>query len=63
MTLIQLVVMLIVLGVGLYLVSLIPMDPTIKTIIRVVVILAVVLSLLDVTGLLSSGPILGRRRL
>ncbi len=63
MTLIQLVVVLIVVGVALYLVQTIPMDATIKTIIRVVVILAVVLWLLQAFGLLSGGPVLGGHRL
>jgi hypothetical protein len=61
MSLIQLVVALIVVGVLLYLVQLLPMDATIKLIIRIVVILAVVLWLLSATGILDSGPILGRR--
>jgi hypothetical protein len=63
MTLIQLVVLLIVIGVALYLVGLIPMDQTIKTIIRIVVIAAVVLWVLDMTGLMNSGPVIGRHRL
>jgi hypothetical protein len=63
MSLIQLIVVLVVVGVALYLVQTIPMDQTIKTIIRVVVILAVILWLLEAFGLLSGGPILGHRRL
>ncbi len=59
MPLIQLLVVLIVVGVGLYLIQTIPMDATIRTIIRVVVILAVVLWLLQAFGLLSGGPVLG----
>lgn len=47
MSILSLIVLLIIVGVGLYLVQLIPMDPKILTIIRVVVILAVVLWLLD----------------
>lgn len=63
MSFIQLVVVLVVVGVALYLVQTIPMDQTIKTIIRVVVILAVILWLLEAFGLLSGGPIIGRQRL
>jgi hypothetical protein len=37
----------------LYLIQLIPMDPTIKTIVRVVVILAVVLWLLESFGVIG----------
>lgn len=47
MNLLQLVVVLIVIGVGLWAISLIPMDATIKRIINVVVILVVVLWLLN----------------
>jgi len=39
----QIILALIFLGVGLYLVSLIPMDPTIRQVIRVVIILLIVL--------------------
>lgn len=47
MPVIQIVIVLLVVGVGLYLVSLIPMDAKIHTIIRLVVILAVVLWILQ----------------
>jgi len=47
MTIIGLLLVLVVIGVGLYLVSLIPMDPTIRKIIVAVVLLAVVLWLLE----------------
>lgn len=57
MTLIELVVVLIVVGVGLYLVGLIPMDNAIRTVIRVVVILAVVLWLLQTFGLFRGIPL------
>lgn len=57
MTLIGLVVVLLVVGVALYLVSMIPMDATIKRIIQVLVILFVVLWLLSVLGLLPHGSI------
>ena len=54
--LIQLVVALIVVGLLLWVVSQIPMDPTIARIIRVVVIVCVVLYLLNVfTGVFGSG--------
>jgi len=54
-TLISIIVTLIVVGLLLYLIGLIPMDGTIKQIIRVVVILAVIIWLLQSFGLL--GPI------
>ncbi len=59
MTIIGLLVVLIIIGVGLWLVNtMITMDPKIKTIINVVVVLLVVLWLLQVFGLLGSlGPI------
>lgn len=58
MLLIQLVVILIVLGVLLYIVeSLLPIDPSIKMAIRIVILLAVVLWLLALVGLLPSGPL------
>jgi hypothetical protein len=53
--LISIIVTLIVIGLLLYLIGLIPMDGTIKQIIRVVVILAVIIWLLQSFGLL--GPI------
>lgn len=53
--LISIIVTLIVVGLLLYLIGLIPMDGTIKQIIRVVVIIAVILWLLQSFGLL--GPI------
>jgi hypothetical protein len=59
MFLIQLVVILIVLGLLLYVVeSLLPIDPTIKVAIRVVLVLAVVLWLLTLVGVLPGGPAL-----
>lgn len=58
MTIISLVLVLIVIGVVLYLINtLIPMDAKIKTIINVVVILAVLLWLLEAFGLLSGAQI------
>jgi hypothetical protein len=60
---IALIVFLILVGVGLYLIEQIPMDPAIKTIIRVVVILCVVLYLVSAFGLLDIPiPRLGARR-
>jgi hypothetical protein len=53
-TLISVIVTLIVIGLLLYLIGLIPMDGTIKQIIRVVVIIAVVIWLLQTFGLLGS---------
>lgn len=58
MTLISLVVILVVVGVLLWVVnSIIPMDPTIKRIINIVVVIAVCLWLLTVFGLLGQGNI------
>lgn len=50
---ISLLVLLILVGVGLYLIEQIPMDASIKVIIRVVVILCVVLYLVSAFGLLD----------
>jgi hypothetical protein len=53
MPLIQLVVVLIVLGLLLYIVeSLLPIDPTIKMVIRVIILLAVILWLLSLVGMI-----------
>ena len=54
MSLVSIIVLLILVGVGLYLVGLIPMDPTMSKIIRVLVILAVVLWIVEGFGLLPS---------
>lgn len=54
-TLLSIIVTLIVIGLLLYLIGLIPMDGTIKQIIRLVVIIAVIIWLLQSFGLL--GPI------
>lgn len=53
-SLIGIVVVLILIGVALYLVSLIPMDGTIKRIIQVVVIVVIILWLLQALGLMGS---------
>jgi len=53
MPLLQIVVVLIVVGVLLWLVNLIPIQGTIKSILNAVVVIAVVLWLLNVFGLLS----------
>jgi len=52
---IGLIVTLVVVAVALYLIELIPMDATLKQIIRVVVILLVVLWLLNSFGLFAGG--------
>jgi hypothetical protein len=58
MSIIGLIVVLIIVGVILYLVNtLIPMDPKIKTIINVVVVVCVCLWLLSVFGLLGGSAI------
>ncbi len=65
MTIIGLLVVLIIVGVVLWLVNtMIPMDPKIKTIINVVVVLLVCLWLLQVFGLIGSinGPLVPRVR-
>ena len=55
MPLLQIVIVLIVVGVLLWLVnSYIPMQPTIKKILNAVVVIAVVLWLLKISGLLDS---------
>jgi len=52
--LISIIVYLVVIGLVLYLIELIPMDRTIKQIIRVIVIIAVVIWLLQAFGLIGS---------
>jgi hypothetical protein len=56
MPLIQIVIVLIVIGVLLWLVNLIPMQGTIKSILNTVVVICVVLWLLNVFGVLSYLP-------
>ncbi len=53
--LISIIVTLVVIGLVLYLIELIPMDGTIKNIIRVIIIIAVIVWLLQAFGLI--GPI------
>jgi hypothetical protein len=60
--LISIIVSLVVVGLLLYLIDLIPMDGTIKQIIRVLVIVVVIVWLLQSFGLLSSLGI-GHKRL
>jgi hypothetical protein len=52
--LVGIIITLVVIGLLLYLVELIPMDRTIKQIIRIIVIIAVVIWLLQTFGLLGS---------
>jgi hypothetical protein len=60
MSIVGIVVVLVVVGVLLYVVqSVIPMAPQIRTLITVVVILAVCLWLLQAFGLLGGGPVFG----
>jgi hypothetical protein len=62
MPLIQLVLTLVIVGVGLWLInSYIPMDATIKKILNVVVVIVVILWLLSLFGLIGSlnGPRVG----
>lgn len=56
MPIIQLLVWLALFGAVLYIITLIPMDPTIRRIITIVAVVAVVLWLLESFGLLSGGP-------
>ena len=60
-TLISIIITLVVIGLLLYLIGLIPMDSTIKQIIRIVVIIAVILWLVQSLGLLGPHPIHLRR--
>jgi hypothetical protein len=52
--LVGIIVTLVVIGLLLYLIDLIPMDGTIKQIIRIIVIIAVVIWLLQAFGLIGS---------
>jgi hypothetical protein len=52
--LVSIIISLVVIGLLLYLVELIPMDRTIKQIIRIIVIIAVVIWLLQAFGLIGS---------
>jgi hypothetical protein len=57
MPLIQIVLLLIIVGVGLWLINqYIPMAASIKSILNAVVIIAVIIWLLNVFGLLSTNP-------
>jgi len=57
MTIIQLIVLLILIGLALWAAGQMPIDATILKIIRVVVIVVVILWLLEVFGLLPNAPI------
>jgi hypothetical protein len=64
MPLIQLIVVLIVIGVLLYIVeSLLPLDPTIKMVIRVLILLCVVLWLLSLVGIIPGNVRVGMQNL
>ncbi len=54
MTLIDLIIVLLVVGVLLYIITLIPMDATIRKVIHIVVLVAVILWLLQAFGVLST---------
>jgi hypothetical protein len=61
MSLVGLIVGLAIIGVVLYLVNTyLPMAAPIKTIINVIVVIAICLWLLSAFGLLSGGPVIGR---
>jgi hypothetical protein len=63
-TIVELLLLLVVIGVGLYLVNTyVPMAQPIKTIINVVVILLVLAWLLEVFGLLNFGGTVGHPRM
>lgn len=61
MGLIQLIVVLVIVGVGLYFLEQLPMDANVRTLIRVVVILACLLFLLEAVGVLPGGSSLRLR--
>jgi hypothetical protein len=62
MSIVALIIVLIVIGVGLYLInSVIPMDGKIKTILNVVVVLATLIWVLSVFGLLDGLGTIGPR--
>jgi hypothetical protein len=60
--LLQILIMLIIVGVALWIVSIIPMDPTIRQVIRVVVIVFVAVWLISLLsgGFSAVGPIFRR---
>jgi hypothetical protein len=63
MSLVAIFVVLVVFLLVLYLVnSLIPMDPRARTVLNVVVVLAMCLWLLDLVGVLPGGPYVGYTR-
>ena len=58
MPLVGLIVVLMLVGFGLYLLSLAPIDATIKQIIYALLILIVILWLLSALGLFAAGPVI-----
>ena len=62
MSVVELVLLLILIGIGLYLVNRIMMAQSIKTIINVVVVGLVVIWLLELFGLMHAGGYVGPRR-
>jgi hypothetical protein len=62
-SLVSIIVVLVVIGLCLYLLeTYVPMSPPIKTVIRVVVVLFLVLWLLQALGLWAPGPVVFPRR-
>ncbi len=61
MTIVGLILVLVLVGVGLYLLNLVPMDGAIKTVIRVLVILVVIIWIIQALGLFSVGPVIRLR--
>lgn len=63
MSLVGLLILLVVIGVGLYLLNTyVPMAAPIKTVINVVVVLIVIVWLLQAFGLLGGGPLVVKPR-
>ncbi len=60
-SLVTIVIGLVIIGVALYLINLIPMDGTIRSIIYVIVMVAVVLWLLQALGIIGSLSSIGIR--
>ena len=62
MSIVELIFVLVIIGVGLYLLNTLPIAQPIKTIIYVVVVLLVLLWLLELFGLMNLGGPVGRHR-